>query len=206
MLSKEDFISQYEKYTDDELFAIYSNMADYSDEAKEALGIVVAGRGGVETLVERQREKMIRANEAERIRREVVRLSVNGADVSFLQKMVTSTILAPEQVHGIIAATHDETQRERKDKQIKPRTVLGSVIGGSIASVLGGVLWGLQMIWSGRMFLIFIAGLALLSYGSIRLFTRQSGKNTVVVIATIISVLAALFIGQLLYEIIGYQQ
>ena len=65
--------------------------------------------------------------------------------------------------------------------------------------------WGLQMIYSKRMFYIFFVGLALLSYYLIKALTKQTKNNSFVFIATIISVILALFIGQLLYEIVGYR-
>jgi len=95
---------------------------------------------------------------------------------------------------------------EVEDKKIKPRTVIGSIIGCIVAGLIGGTLWGLQMIYSGRIFYILLIGLVLLCYGIIKISTKQTKKNTVVLIATVISVVLSLLIGQLLYDIIGYQK
>jgi len=46
----------------------------------------------------------------------------------------------------------------------------------------------------------------LLCYGIIKFSTKQSNKNVVVVITTIVSVLMAIIIGQFIYEIVGYQK
>jgi hypothetical protein len=35
-----------------------------------------------------------------------------------------------------------ETRLEEEDKKIKPRTIIGSIVGGGIAAFVGGVLWG----------------------------------------------------------------
>jgi hypothetical protein len=53
------------------------------------------------------------------------------------------------------------------------------------------------------MFYILVIGLALLSYGLIRLFTKQSKANVVVLVATALSVIGALVMGQLLFEMYG---
>ena len=97
-------------------------------------------------------------------------------------------------------------QLEVEDKKIKLRTVVGGIIAGGVASIIGGILWGLQMIYSGRIFYIFFFGLIILCYGLIKIATRQTGRNTFILIATIISIILAILIGQLLYEIIGYQK
>lgn len=205
MFSVEDFLLKYEKYTDDELFEMYSHMDDYSGEAKEAFNIILSRKGGLEYLKNQQNEKRIISDEIHRIREEVRKLSNPEIDVSFLKRIITSDILSPEKLNEIIDNTHSEEEAEREDKKIKPRTVLGSIIGGSIASVLGGVLWGLQLIYSNRIFVILFVGLILLCYGIIKLSTKQSNKNAVVLISTVISVIIAVLIGQLLYEIIGYK-
>src|SRR5206468_1494662 len=86
----------------------------------------------------------------------------------------------------------------RQKQKIKPRTIFGSIIGGTIASLIGGVLWGLQLIQMHRMFVILGIGIALLSYGIIKFSTKQSKENIIVLIATVISTGAAIFIGQLI--------
>lgn len=206
MLSIADFISKYENYTDEELFEVHSNITTYSNEAKEALTIVIAKNGGLENLQKRLDEKKIITNEIQRINREVAQLNVPGNDVSFLKILISSNILPSEKVNEIIDNKFSEIVLEEEDKKIKPRTILGSIFGGGIASIIGGVLWGLQMIYSNRIFVIFLIGLVLLCYGIIKFSTRQSKRNTVVVIATVIAVIVALLVGQALYEIIGYQR
>jgi hypothetical protein len=126
-------------------------------------------------------------------------------DASFIKKMTSSNILSPEKVHEIIDNEYSVVQLVLEDKKIKPRTVFGSIIGGLIASLIGGVLWGLQIIYSKRIYYILLFGLVLLCYGIIKVSTRQSKKNSVVLITTIISVILSLIFGQLLYEIIGYK-
>jgi hypothetical protein len=117
--------------------------------------------------------------------------------------LVKSDILSDEEKGQIIREKYDELSRTREDEKIKPRTIIGSIVGGGIGSIIGGGLWGLQMIQMHRMFYILVIGLAILSYGLIHLFTKQSKANVVVLIATVLSVIGALVIGQLLFEMYG---
>ena len=64
----------------------------------------------------------------------------------FLKKIITSDVLSSEKAHEIIGNKIVEIRVEEEDKKIKPSTVIGSIFGGGIASLIGGVLWGLQMI------------------------------------------------------------
>jgi len=206
MFTIEDFVSQYEPYTDEELMNTYSDREGYSLEAQEALMIVINRKGGMETLTKRLEQKRIVENEITRIRKETEMLGSRGVDVSFIKNVTSSTIFSSEKVNEIIGDQYIAVEREVEDKKIKPRTVIGSIFGCIIAGLIGGILWGLQMIYSGRVFYILLIGLVLLCYGIIKISTKQTKKNTVVLIATVVSVVLSLLIGQLLYDIIGYQK
>jgi hypothetical protein len=206
MFSVKDLVVKYDAYADEQVFDVYASIDTYSNEAKEALNIVIAKRGGLEKLIEREKERNARSKEIERIKLEVTRLSTSDTDDSFLKKIVTSNILSNEEVNEIVDNTLKVASQEKEDKEIKPRTVWGSIIGGGIASLVGGSLWGLQLIYSKKVFIILLIGLVLLCYGIIKFSTRQSNKNVVVLITTIVSVLMAIIIGQFIYEIVGYQK
>jgi hypothetical protein len=206
MFTIDDFVSKYENYTDEELIEVYHNLADYSEEANEALKIAVQKKGGFQELVKRLSEKQVLTNEINRIEKETSEFGLKGVDASFIKKMASSTILSKDAVEEIIDRKYSLVRLELEDKKIKPRTILGSFIGGTTASLIGGLLWGLQLIYSKRMFYILLVGLVLLCYGIIKLITGQSKKNNAVLVATVVSVLLALIIGQLLYDIIGYRQ
>ena len=119
--------------------------------------------------------------------------------------MIGSEILLESKKNSIVKQTFEEITQEWEDKKIKPRTLLGGGLAAGIASLIGGILWGLQMMWSGRIFSIFLVGLVLLCYGLIRLFTKQSHKNIAVLILTAISAVIALIIGQLMFDVFGRQ-
>lgn len=205
MFSVDDFVLKYKKYTDEELLDINSNILGYSNEAQIALGRVINSKGGLESLLKKAESKAILLNEENRIAKETMDFGKEGIDASFIKTVTSSTILSEEKVKEIIDRKYVEVEAEIEDKKIKPRTIIGSITGGGIASIIGGAFWGLQMIYSKRMFYIFFVGLVLFSYYVIKALTKQTKNNSFVFIATIISIILALFIGQLLYEIVGYR-
>jgi len=54
------------------------------------------------------------------------------------------------------------------------------------------------------MFYLMAIGLALLCYASVKFFTKQSYRNTAVLIFTAIACSYALALGQILFEYFGY--
>jgi hypothetical protein len=201
MLSTNDFISQYETHTDEELYTIYMNKDGYSPEAQEALMIVLQKKGGLDELALRLQEKQVYNNEVNRIGREVVKMGQKNIDIDFIKTVMTSTILPPEKVNEIIDQAFEMATLDNEDRKIKPRTIVGSILAAIVASIVGGILCSLALIYAPpRMSLmivgILIFGLILLCYGIVRLFTRQTQKNIVVLVATFISVVLSIFIGE----------
>jgi len=89
--------------------------------------------------------------------------------------------------------------KEIENKRIGFKTILFGLMGGSISCVIGGYLWGTQMLQSNRIFYIFAVGLVLLNYVFINGFTKKSYKNPVVVILTILFFTISLYIGNYIY-------
>lgn len=204
-MNPQELINTYTSFSDEQLLEAYHNLGDYTVEAKEALTLVIKNRGGIENLLANERLQNELILEDERIRHQVRKLIIPGVDKEFLNKMINSEILEESQKEFIIRQAVEESIQELEDRKIKPRTLLGGGLAAGIASLIGGVLWGLQMMWSGRVFAIFFFGIVLLSYGLIKLFTKQSHKNVAVILLTAISVIIALVIGQLMFEVFGRQ-
>lgn len=204
-MNREQLISTYTDFSDEQLFEAYHNPNDYTGEAKEALAYVIQKRGGVDTLLAKEQQQNLVFAETERIKQAVRRLSTPEIDLGFLNKMITSQILEERHTQSIIQQTFEEINQDMEDRKIKPRTIIGGSLAAGIAGLIGGIFWGLQMMWSGRVFAIFLFGLVLLCYGLIRVVTRQSHKNVAVFVLTAISVVIALIIGQLLSEVFGRQ-
>lgn len=205
MFTVADFVSKYDSYSDEELMDIHSNMAGYSIESQEALHIVIQKKGGLDKLLKNLEEKQTIENEINRIRKETAITGSQNIDPAFIKTVTNSNILPAEKVKEIIDTKYKEIESELDDKKIKPRTIVMGSVGAAIASLIGGALWGLQLIYSHRIFFFLLAGLVLICYGIIKVLTRQSYKNLVVIIATIVSVILSVLIGTVLYNFVGYQ-
>lgn len=200
MLTTSEFISKYEVYSDVELYEVYLSIGEYSEEAKEALAIVIKNRGGIDKIKATVQKKQSILHEENRIGSEVDRLGKEGVDIEFLKKLITSDILSVDDTHKIIETRFTQLQKHKEDIEIKPRTIMGSILGGGIASIVGGILHGIFMIQTHRIMIILVIGQVILSYSLIRLCTKQSKNNSGVFIATILSVMLAFAISQIIFQ------
>lgn len=196
-----ELVNVYENYSDTELVEVYERLENYSLEAKEALFHVAKNRGGIELLQKNKRDLLQETAEIRRIREEVTALKNAPFDVDFLSRSIVSEKLNETQLRDVILQAIEERNKDIDDRKIKPRTFVAGIPAAILASVLAGIMWGLQMMWSGRIFYILFIGVILICYGIIKASTKQSYKNTAVIILTIIAVAVALLIGQLMLEL-----
>lgn len=215
MFTVNDFVAQFENYSDGELGFIHLNPDNYSKEANDAAHIIIEKKGGPDALFKRLETEQIKQTEISRIKKETEDLGTHGFDSSFLKTNATSTILSKEEIHEIINDKYEEVVDNLEDKKITSKTIAGSITGGLIGSVIGGILWGLmliyfiggpQMLFASKVIIILLIGLVIICYAFVKFFTKQSYKNKAVLIATTLSVILSLLIGTLLYRIIGFQE
>jgi len=206
MLSKEELITKYQQYSDNELLEVYSNRDGYSEEANEAINIVLESKGGLEAIRKNLLEKKVISDEINRIKKETEKLSSKETNAEFIKSLVSSSILSKEEVSEIVDSKYSEFEAHLKDTKIDSKTIVKSAVGGSIASLVGGAFWGLQLIYSNRIFIILVVGLALLCYGIVKLVVKKSKENKVVLIASLISFILSILLGTLIFQIVGYQE
>lgn len=201
----EELIERYQSSSDSELMRIYNSKEGYTAEAKKALDIVIAEKGGIASLQERHQNFIEIEEEKDHLKKEILKLNNEKLGKEEIKNKITSNKLSDKETLEIFNQTFQEIEVEEKDVEIKPKTIIGSLLGGFIGGTIGGILWGVQMIYSAHVFYIFAVGLFVISYGTIKLFTKQSKKNLVVLAITILSVIYALILGFFLYELIGYR-
>lgn len=199
-----ELIERYSQYSDVELMEVYSNKNRYTNDAKQALDIVIEKKGGIQSLTVRYDKTVAKELEKSRIKNDATELYLNGLTKNDINYALTSEVLTSDEIQQIIETTSTELEARKRDLEIKPSTIIGSILGGIIGGTIGGILWGLQIIYSGRIFYIFAIGLGIISYGFIKFFTKQSRNNIAVSIITILSVIYALILGFYIYELFGY--
>lgn len=199
MFSVEDFETKYIQYPDAALYEIYSNPDDYSTEAITAATNVISKRGGLEAVKAAAVNEESWLQETSRIEKETARLAVPGVDLAFLQGLIRSDILTKDDANDVIAKAYSEIRKIREDEKIKPRTVYGSIIGGIVSGIIGGILLGILMLQGYAVLYIFLAVLFFLNYFIIRAITKQTSRNTFVLVSSILSVVLALGVGMLIW-------
>lgn len=203
MPTLEQLIDKFHGYSDEELFNVYDQLDGYTDTGKQAFEIAVEKRGGLDYLKDKTTRMAETKAEISKVKSEVRDLLQLGVAKTEIIDRVEIHSVTKDKLLEIINEVSAALANDESDRKIKPRTILGGIIGGIIGGTLGGILWGIQMVYSKQMFFIFGIGLVLLSYGSIKLFTRQSKKNAAVMVITIVSVLYALLLGQVIFEVFG---
>jgi hypothetical protein len=205
MLSIDELISKYESYTDEELYAIHANISGYSADAQKAFELVLHKRGGIEKIISNLNEKLNIQNEVRRVEKETEESVKNGFDAVFIKKSISSTILSAEEIDSIINRKFELVDAEIADKKITSKTITGSIAGGLVASLVNGAAWGLIFIYTDTYSPILFIGSLFTCYAIVKLFTKQSGKNAVVLITSIIAAFLAFAAGSLIYTIVGYR-
>ncbi|MFT3935909.1 MAG: hypothetical protein QM726_19930 [Chitinophagaceae bacterium] len=201
MLSKNELVEKYKSFTDEELFSYYKQLDTLSTDGQTALNEVIESKGGIERLKNYIANKTIIDKEKARIIAETKELAKVDPNIEFIKKTTSSSILDLETTNSIIEKAFADAVAEKRDTQINPKTISGSIIGGLLSSIIGGIIWGVWLIQTHRIWYIFIPGLGFLSYLIINRMTRQSKNNSAVLIATIISTALALGLGQLIFEL-----
>jgi hypothetical protein len=205
MPTVEELVDKYQALEDDELLEIYSKKDEYSEEAQQAFNIVIKRKGGLEQFKNRIESQISFNKESLQLSQDIDKLIKQGFEDIEIREKLKFKFHTAKQVDDLISSIRTGLEKEKSDRKIKPRTILGSLIGGAIGGTIGGIIWGVQMVYSGHIFFIIGIGIALLNYILIKSFTKQSRKNIIVLIFTILATLFALLLGQLIYELIGYK-
>jgi hypothetical protein len=204
MLTIEDFIAKYETFTDSELYSMYNDVANYSEDAGNALNIVIEKKGGLNALIKRLQEKAVSENEKQRIANEATKFGLEGVDASFLKNTTQSLILSKEEVNEIIDKYAAKSAAFVEDKKVNVETITKSFVGSGLASMLGGAFASLQFIYFGATSLLMVVGVALICYFTVKFVTKKSYNNTAVIMASFIAFVLSYLLAYGAYQILGY--
>ncbi|HXU28847.1 MAG TPA: hypothetical protein VN698_16575 [Bacteroidia bacterium] len=184
----------YKKYSDDDLIDIYNTTIDYSGKIEADLAAEILNRGGIDKLQKFATTENKHPNEIKKINKAIYRLCKNGATIEYIKSNISSKILSPTQLSEHIEKQVAYIKFNIADKAINARTIIGSLTGLFISTIIGSIIWAYTLMHSGYMFYILIPGMLLISYFIIRLLTGQSKNNWLVFIATFFSVFFSIVI------------
>lgn len=204
MFTLDDFVAKYKTYTDEELYSIRKDAANYSEDAGKAMNIVIEQKGGYDSLVKRLEEKAVIENEKNRIANEAVKFGLEGVDASFLKNTTNSSVLSKEEVNKIIETNVAKAESVVEDKKVNSETVVKSFIGCGLATIVGGAFASLQFIYFGATSTLMVIGVVLICYGIVKFITKKSYNNTVVLLATFIAFMLSYLLAYGIFAIVGY--
>ena len=204
MLTVEDFTSKFDKYSDLELYAINKDINNYSDEAKQALEVILLKRGGIDLIERKLKDEAVVQNEKRRVATEAATLRMNGVDAEFLKKTTTSSILSNEELNSIIDTNVAVAEFHLEDKKIDSNFIVKCILACAVASLFGGAFISLQFLYLGATSVLMVIGLALICYGVVKWVTKKSYNNAAVVIASLLAFVLSYLLGFLVYSIFGY--
>jgi hypothetical protein len=204
MLTIQDFVNKYETYTDEELYNVHNNLDKYSDEASKALNIVIEKKAGLDSLIKRLDTKAIITIEKKRIADDAAKLGLNGVDASFLKNTTTSTILSKEELYEIIETNVEKAELMIEDKKVNSETIMKSILGCALASLVGGAFASLQFLYFNATSYLLITGMGLICYGIVKFVTKKSYNNTAVILASFVAFVLSYLLGLLAFSIFGY--
>lgn len=121
---------------------------------------------------------------------------IEAASERIHQRRVAAANLARENWKAVAAV-------EAEDRKIKPRTIFGSIIGVILASIVGTILWTVQLLYAGgyiaeKITFVLGAGLFFVCYGIVKATTGQSKKNVLVFLSSVIAVAVSIIVGHYL--------
>lgn len=182
----------YKKYTDEELIEVYTSMIEYSGKANTEVLQEIELRGGLDNFKKRIEYKATIEQEKNRISKEIFSLTSTATDAEFIKSLVTSDILTKDQVDELVENKFASFQALNKNRQINSKTIIGSVVGIIVGTILGGwLLYFISKKLEG-VYYFFIVPVYILNYLIILLITKRTRTNLVVLLASILATIGAL--------------
>jgi hypothetical protein len=193
---------KYKNYSDDELMEIFKTNKEFSGKSTPEIDEEINNRGGIDMMQKQQQERRVVPNEIRRITNEIFSLNAEGINPDFLKTVIKSDILPEEQLHKVIEEKYKLAEAYRNNKKIKSRTIAGSLAGIAVSAVVVGILWMLQMAYyKETVHYIGIVVAYFICYGIIRLITRQTASNAVVLIAAVLATVISILAGIKMYQL-----
>ena len=189
----------YQKFTDKDLFEVY-NLTKASGKVGDDLLKEIENRGGIESLSKKLEISNIKQKEINRIRSEVKKLTSAETNAEFIKNFISSDILSEKELSSLIEFSFNQNQKDLIDSTVTLRTIIGGIVGIVIGILITGTLLLLLTIYTNKFYYYFLVPAYLINYLFIKLITKQSAKNAVVFIFSLIAtVLSAALVFIILY-------
>jgi hypothetical protein len=185
----------YNEYTEDELIEVYSTMIDYSGKADPKVLEEIEKRGGLNSFLEKIKQREINKEESNRVLNELIKLNREGFGLDEIKKTITSEIWTKQHLNAFIENRYIKHQLFVSDKTIDRDVILKSIFGILLASVVGSMLWAFSMIFLKAVLYPILIGIYFISYLIIRGLVGKSHNNGMVLFAGVTATIISFIVG-----------
>ncbi|MEP7237370.1 MAG: hypothetical protein ABI685_05885 [Ferruginibacter sp.] len=138
-------------------------------------------------------------SEISRLQNEVCSLTTPETNYEFVRKLISSQLLSAEDLDIFVKRIFDEQKDSQADKAITQTTVVKSCIGLLLGSLAGTSFWWFILYVFKQPFIFVMPIVFMIGYFIIKLFSKQSFKNPVVLVASLLSAGISLVVGHFLF-------
>ena len=189
----------YKNYKNEDLIRVYYTMMATSGEITADLANAIQYRGGIEYFLRILELKKNQPHENTRLEKEIQSITTPETDYDFVRNLIASKYLSMEDLNIFVRAVFDEQRASQIDKSITQATFAKSFIGLILGSVLGTLFWwGILYIFK-QPFIFVIPVVFMIGYFSIKNISKQSFRNPVILVASVISGAISLVAGHILF-------
>ncbi|MBK9485156.1 MAG: hypothetical protein IPO01_08040 [Chitinophagaceae bacterium] len=189
----------YKNYKDEDIIRAYSTMMSTSGEINPDLANAIQNRGGIDYFKRIMELRKSQPLEISRLQNEVQSLTTPETNYDFVRNLISSKYLSVDDLNIFVKRVFDEQRASLIDKAITQTTIVKSLTGLIFGSIFGTLFWwGILYIFK-QPFIFVIPVVFMIGYFIIKRISKQSFKNPVVLVASVLSAIISLVAGQFLF-------
>ncbi|MBL0145983.1 MAG: hypothetical protein IPP48_09640 [Chitinophagaceae bacterium] len=189
----------YKNYKDEDIIRAYSTMMSTSGEITSDLANAIQNRGGIDYFNRIMELRKSQPLEISRLQNEVQSLTTSETSYDFVRNLISSKYLSMDDLNIFVKRIFDEQRASLFDKAVTQNTIVKSITGLILGSILGTLFWWGILYLFKQPFIFVIPVVFMISYFIIKNISKQSSKNPVVLLASILSALISLVAGHFLF-------
>lgn len=190
----------YKKYSDNDLIIAYSTMMATSGKLSSDLADEIEKRGGLEFFKRKLALRKSHPEEVSRLTKEIQSLTTPETDWQFVRTLLNSDFMSKEDLDIFVKNVFDEFKSISIDKKITKDVIIKSLIGFFAGSIISGLFWWGILYMFHEPFIFLIPLVFIIGHLIIKIITKRSAKNRVVLASSILSAVFGLMIGHFLNQ------
>lgn len=189
----------YKNYKDEDIIRAYSTMMSTSGKITSDLANAIQNRGGIDYFKRIIELRKSQPDEISRLQNEVLSLTTAETDYTFVRNLISSKHLSVDDLDIFVKRVFSEQRSSQIDRAITKTTFVKCLTGLLMGSISGTIFWwGVLYIFK-QPFIFVIPIVFMIGYFIIKTISKQSFKNPVVFIASLLSAIISLVTGHFLF-------